>query len=42
MNILETLRIHPAIPVIAKLCTEDVELPISDDKTVRIEKGTIV
>ncbi|XP_063698674.1 probable cytochrome P450 28a5 [Culicoides brevitarsis] len=42
MVINETLRMHPAIPVVAKLVTEDVELPLADNKTVQIKKGTTV
>lgn len=38
----ESLRLHPIIPILAKLCTEDVELVGPKDKKIRITAGTSV
>ncbi|XP_055635074.1 probable cytochrome P450 28d1 [Toxorhynchites rutilus septentrionalis] len=38
----ETLRLHAIIPVLAKRCTEDVELTGPKDRKIRITAGTTV
>lgn len=42
--VLETLRLHPAVLVLSKVCTEPYELPKIDgqSKTVTIQSGTTV
>lgn len=40
--LLETIRMHPPIPVIVKLCTEETELPLTETKNVKIHKGTVL
>uniref|UniRef100_A0A1B0CV55 Cytochrome n=1 Tax=Lutzomyia longipalpis TaxID=7200 RepID=A0A1B0CV55_LUTLO len=35
----ETHRLHPVFPILAKLCTESCEMPLTEHKTVTIEKG---
>uniref|UniRef100_A0A336LRC8 CSON013017 protein n=1 Tax=Culicoides sonorensis TaxID=179676 RepID=A0A336LRC8_CULSO len=42
MVINETLRLHPSIPVIAKICTEDTNFELYENQNVIIKKGTIV
>lgn len=37
MNILETLRMHPSVPVLNRICIEDYKIP---DSNVTIKKGT--
>ena len=38
----ESLRIHPPIPVIIRLCTKPFELPLSNGRTFTVEVGTPV
>lgn len=37
----EVLRLYPSIPITTRNCTESIDISIEDNKTVRIEKGTM-
>ena len=41
-NILEILRLHPPLPISAKLCTETIEMVIDNGQKIKIEKGETV
>lgn len=42
MAVQESLRIHPPVPMISRLCTKPFELPLSNGKTFTVEVGTPV
>lgn len=37
----EVLRLYPSIPITTRTCTESIDISIDDNKTIRIEKGTM-
>lgn len=39
---IEATRLHPPIPVTSRHCIESIDMPIGDNRTVRIEKGTVI
>ncbi|KAJ9581664.1 hypothetical protein L9F63_023158, partial [Diploptera punctata] len=42
MVLNESLRMHPAVPYMNRLCTKPFEVPLSDGKTLKVEVGTPV
>lgn len=39
---IEATRLHPPIPVTSRHCIESIDMPIEDNRTIRIEKGTVI
>lgn len=42
IDFIEILRLHPPLPISAKLCTETIEMVIDNGHKIKIEKGETV